>query len=879
MKSQLQRIIDGSRHPIFVKDLKGRYIQTNAAFDERVRLPKDAIIGHASEDIFPPEVAAADQADDLQALIKPGGVENEVQMDLKDGRHTFTVHKFPLRDQSGHIYALFGFGYDVTDRKQAEAALQQSEEKFRQLAENISEVFWISDPAKRRIEYVNPAFEAIWGRTRESLLSSPQAWTDAIHPDDRMRVIKAVSNRHKTGKFAETYRIIRPDGSVRWIHDRAYPVRDARGEVGRLVGVAADITELRRIQEELTRQEEQYRGVFTAVTDGLIIRKLDETAVEVNPSFCKMLGYSRDEVLRLKPEDFLSAESLPLYKTYLEALRSGGQYRFEGQCRLKGGTLLPVEVAGTLLRYGGNDYFLAAVRDITPHKEAQAALRKSEADFRATFENAPIGIALIAPDGRVIRSNSAAHELLGYSESELQRMFFKEFTHPDDVQPALEAFQELVEGKRTGYQVERRYVRKGGGVVTVRLTISMVHGPEAKVQYAVAMLEDITEKKKMAKQFLRAQRMESIGTLASGIAHDLNNILAPILMAAGLLKGKMTDPRDKEIVTIVENGAQRGASIIRQLLTFGRGLEGAKVNVQIRHLVNDMVHVIRETFPRNIEISSKASADLWMVNAEATQLYQVLMNLCVNARDAMPNGGKLTVSAENIRLEKEHASLNALAKPGSYVVVTVSDTGGGIPKEIINRIFEPFFTTKDVSRGTGLGLSTVMDIVKHHGGFVTVYSEPGKGTQFKVYLPASDAPQIEAAEIATFAPLGNGELILVVDDEASIREATKQMLEANQYRVLTAANGAEALRVFLEDRKSVQLVLTDIMMPTMDGAHLIRSLRTDEPHLRLVAMSGLDEGFHTEELEALGVREFLTKPFDATELLNAVHRALIAPRV
>ena len=227
----------------------GRYIQTNAAFDQALGLQKGEIIGRTSEDILPLETAGADQADDLLALVKPGGVEIQVQMGLKDGHHTFTIHKFPLRDDEGHIYAIFGFAYDITDLIRAEAALQQSEEKFRQLAENINEVFWISDPTKKRMEYVNRAYEEIWGRTRESVLNSPLSWMDAIHPDDRMRVSEAAIHKQTTGEYAEVFRIIRPDGSVRWIYDRAFPVRDASGEVHRLVGIAADITELKRIQE------------------------------------------------------------------------------------------------------------------------------------------------------------------------------------------------------------------------------------------------------------------------------------------------------------------------------------------------------------------------------------------------------------------------------------------------------------------------------------------------------------------------------------------------------------------------------------------------------------------------------------------------------
>ncbi len=411
-------------------------------------------------------------------------------------------------------------------------------------------------------------------------------------------------------------------------------------------------------------------------------------------------------------------------------------------------------------------------------------------------------------------------------------------------------------------------------MVSVRLTVSAARGPAGGPQYAIAMVEDVTEKKKLEEQFLRAQRMEAIGALASGIAHDLNNILAPMLMAATLLKAKLSEPRDQAMATIVENGAQRGAAIIRQLLMFSRGLAGARVNVQVRHLLNEMMHIVRETFPRNIEVERHGPAELWTVKADATQLHQVLMNLCVNARDAMPNGGMLSLSAENVRLNEQQAQFHPLARPGAYVVLTVADTGQGIPPDIIHRIFDPFFTTKPVGQGTGLGLSTVLGIVKSHDGFVTVSSEPGHGTAFKVYLPAADAPESKADTPELAAPAGRDELILLVDDEAPIREATREVLERNRYRIVSAANGEEGLRMFVEHRDSIQLVLTDIMMPVMGGIDMIRSVRILEPNIKIIAATGLDEPNARGELAALGVTDILLKPFEPVGLLRTLRRAL-----
>jgi len=393
--------------------------------------------------------------------------------------------------------------------------------------------------------------------------------------------------------------------------------------------------------------------------------------------------------------------------------------------------------------------------------------------------------------------------------------------------------------------------------------------PRARLKF----LADVTEKKLFEKQLLRVQRLEAIGTLSSGISHDLNNILTPILMSAGLLREKLPDPRDRELMGLIEKSAQRGADIIRQLLAFSRGVEGERASLQARHLIKEMAGIVRETFPRNITLVEGAERDLWPIIADATQLHQVLMNLCVNARDAMPEGGTLTITAKNVRLAKHDTQLGAKAVDGPYVLLTVRDTGHGIPPELIDRIFEPFFTTKAVSQGTGLGLSTVLGIVRSHGGFITTYSEPGQGSSFNVYLPAVLDGRILAAtaDTETLAD-GGGETILVVDDEAAIVAAVRICLERRGYRVLTAKDGQEAIEMFSAHRADVRLVLTDVMMPVMDGLKLARALRQLDANVRVMASSGLDPAAIPEELAAGFITEFLNKPYDQRLLLAAIQR-------
>ncbi|MFB2937874.1 response regulator [Aerosakkonemataceae cyanobacterium BLCC-F154] len=386
---------------------------------------------------------------------------------------------------------------------------------------------------------------------------------------------------------------------------------------------------------------------------------------------------------------------------------------------------------------------------------------------------------------------------------------------------------------------------------------------------------DITEKKQLEAQFLRAQRLESLGTLASGIAHDLNNILTPILAVVQLLPLKLPNLNDntQQLLKTLESSAQRGADLIKQILSFARGVEGKRVNLQIHHLLFEIEQIIQQTLPKSIEINSNIPTNLWTISGDTTQLHQVFMNLCVNARDAMPEGGILQIVAQNFMVDEQYARMHLDAKVGAYVVVTVADTGMGIPPDILNRVFDPFFTTKDVGKGTGLGLSAVLGIAKSHGGFIDVQSEVNKGSLFKVFLPAIESSVNETNDDLELLT-GQEELILVVDDEAAINEITKITLETYNYRVLTASDGIEAIALYAEYKDEIAGVLMDIMMPTMDGTTIIPLLRRLNPNVYVVAMSGLNSTEVVNQVQKLGFQGFLSKPFTTKELLWALYKGL-----
>jgi PAS domain S-box-containing protein len=421
---------------------------------------------------------------------------------------------------------------------------------------------------------------------------------------------------------------------------------------------------------------------------------------------------------------------------------------------------------------------------------------------------------------------------------------------------------------------ELRAVRKDGKELIMEGHWNLVRNGQGAPKGILVIGTDVTEKKKVEGQLLRAQRMESIGTLAGGIAHDLNNVLAPILMSIEILKRNIADERSRRLFGTLEASARRGADMVKQILTFARGVEGERMLLQPRHLLKDVEKIATETFPKTIQIRTDAASDLWSVSGDATQLHQVLLNLGVNARDAMPHGGVLTLGAANVEIDSDYARLNVDAKLGPYVVLSVTDTGTGMPPAVIEKIFEPFFTTKEVGKGTGLGLSTSHAIVKSHGGFVHVYSEVGKGTVFKVYLPAvrvaTDRAPVQAREL----PAGKGELILVVDDEASIREITKETLESYGYRTLVAGDGAEAIALFAGAKKDVCVVLTDMRMPFMDGMATIRALRKLAPTIKVIATSGLDQDGAEASAGAGVIEAFLHKPYTAEKLLTTLKEIL-----
>jgi PAS domain S-box-containing protein len=507
-------------------------------------------------------------------------------------------------------------------------------------------------------------------------------------------------------------------------------------------------------------------------------------------------------------------------------------------------------------------------------RRVQQELEASSAKYIDLYDLAPVGYLTLSEQDVILEANLTAANLLGVDRGHLIRQPVTRFICREDRDMHYLHRRRLFE-TRARQMYELRMLKKDGSTFWARIEVIVTPRSETDALVSRATLSDITEKKKLDAQLLRGQRLECVGRLASGIAHDLNNILAPILMIPPLLREALQEPAHLRLLGVIQANARRGANIIQQLLTFARGSGGKRASVQLGSVIREMFIIMQETFPKNITILREIHSEPWTVNADATQLYQVLMNLCVNARDAMPQGGTLTLAMENVDVDEGLARMNPDARPGRHVVLSVTDTGTGIAPEVLDKIFDPFFTTREVGKGTGLGLSAVLGIVKGHDGFIQISSKPGQGTQFKVYLPACEAAATGPVEtIPGPLPQGHGEIVLVLDDEENLRLVIRKMLTRHGYTVVEARDGVEGLAVFAQHRQEMPVILTDLLMPYMDGQTFIRAVRQLDPQIRIVAMTGHLSEPGGARLLAEPVQAFLYKPFELATLLQTLQQVL-----
>jgi PAS domain S-box-containing protein len=752
----------------------------------------------------------------------------------------------------------------------AEEALRDSEQRFRttfeQAAVGIGHLTLEGDFLR-----VNDRLCQITGYPRDELMR--QKYSELAVPEDR-----DPTDQLTDGLLASIERGIplerrfrHKDGSTYTASIAADLIRDPEGEPRYFVAVVTDITLRKEDETALQRSEARYHSLFEHMLEGYAYcqavfeddQVCDYRFLEVNTSFGRLTGL-HEVVGKLASEtnpELLSPDGT-LMQMYDRVTRTGIAERAEF-------VLAPLEVWLAMSVYSiDREHFVVVFDDITERKLSDLKI----AEQAGLLDQARDGIFVHDLEHRISYWSKGAERIFGWTAAEVLGGLADELLLPD-----LEAFQVaratvLATGAWTG---EITKVTKVGGAITVESRWTLVRDGSGEPKSILVIDTDITDRKKLEVQFLRAQRMESIGTLAGGIAHDLNNVFAPIIMSLELLKADCPDPESLELIEVVSSSAQRGADMVKQVLQFARGVDGRRMAVEVMQLIRDVEKIARDTFLKTIEVRSSIPDHLPPVLGDPTQLHQVLMNLCVNARDAMPTGGVLTLSAEGVTLDSHYAAFDPEVEAGDYVLVQVEDNGSGMPPETIEKIFDPFFTTKEIGKGTGLGLSTSLAIVKSHGGFLRVYSELGKGTKFKVYFPAHVAlPAEKAEEVAMTLPRGDGELVLVVDDEAAVREVTRQTLEAFGYQVLLAGDGAEAVAMFAGRKDDIAVVLTDMMMPVMDGPTTIQVLRRLQPTVRIIAASGLNANGNVGHAARLGVKHFLPKPYTAQTLLTVLRETL-----
>ncbi len=805
------------------------------------------------------------------------------------------VTDYLLKDRMarlGHAVARALEEKHLRDRNRvAEEELRQSAEWLRLAVQASNVGLWEWNFQTNRIVY-SREWKRQLGYEEHEIGDQFLEWESRVHPEDLARIMDRV-HQHLAGpeKAHEIeFRMRHKDGSWRWFYARGQALRSAEGKPVRMMGCHLDVTERKRLEADAALRESQLNSFFNGATAGLAILDKELRYLHINDTLADANGRPTTEHLGRSLYEILP-ELAPMIAPRLQLVLETGESllndEFSGETAREPGihrhwiySAFPIAGPDSAPQCVG-----VIVVEVTERKRAEEALRASEARLKEAQRLAHLGSwesELTSLDdftrNRLTWSDET-FRLMGNEPGEVTATheLFLERVHPEDRPQLRSTVLDAVRAKHP-YQLEHRIIRPDGTERLLSEHAEVICDPvSGRPVRLLGTVQDVTEKRQIEEQILRAQRMEGIGALAGGIAHDLNNILAPILLSVPLIRSAVSDEESLAMLDMVEVCARRGADVIKQVLTFARGQPGERIPLPLRHLIRDLDKIIRETFPRNIHPRIGTPQDLWPILGDATQLHQALLNLCVNARDAMPDGGTLLIEAKNVTFDETFSATNRGSSPGPYVCVSVADTGTGIASHIRDRIFEPFFTTKEIGKGTGLGLSTVLGIVRGHGGFVRLHSRLGQGSTFELFFPASreDAPTPRVCPERP-SPRGRGELVLVVDDEAAVRDSLRKTLEVHGYQARTAAHGAEALALFAQVRGEIRAVLTDMMMPVMNGSQLVHALRALEPHVPIVGMTGLAGGGSDQVLETLDLSATLMKPFSGDELLEALYHALNA---
>jgi two-component system, cell cycle sensor histidine kinase and response regulator CckA len=750
------------------------------------------------------------------------------------------------------------------------------EERFRQMAENIQEIFWMLDAVSRQVIYVSPAYERICGRSCASLYEAPLSYVEVIHPNDRDRVLARLAELVQGGEFDEEFRIMRPNGETRWVANQGFPIRDSQGRIYRVAGVVQDISKRKQVEQELRRSEERFETAFRSSPCSMAIMELPESRfVDVNKTFESESGYSREEVighttLELGMWVDVNARSIALR----DLQQRGSLTNREHQFRTKSGEVRTALYSVEMIEISGEQYALTTGKDITARKAAEEALRRSEAEYRSLFEGAPYGILRATVSGQILKANPALVRILGFaSEAELLAVNLC-----DDVFGDPEEYRALISGHENSNKrfanANLRWKRKDGTHICVEASGRIFKDDNAAESCVDIMVQDVTERHALEAKLRRAEVMESVAEITSGLAHDYCTHLGRILGYADLLlhtpdlKGM---PRYC-VEQMIEAGMQ-ARSVTRYLLGMTSKHELQAEAIRAGELIQDMEQFLQMFVGSKIKLSVEVDANLGPVRGDAQKLTQIVIDLIANARDAMPHGGELhiKVSALQLGYDPHHARI----RPGSYVLISVSDTGHGMDQAVQSHIFDPFFTTKIEGKGAGLGLSYAQLIIeKQSGGEIRVSSQPGKGATFTVYLPCMIDTEPSGDNNQPTQLRAEHNTVLVVTEDDVLRKLASEFLRFSGFNVLQAKTAASALTI-TENRKSpVQLLLTDVVTLGKPGEDLANDLASLNQQMKVIYMADYGELTNSEDFLAPDGAKLLYKPFLSFELIAKVKSAL-----
>jgi two-component system, cell cycle sensor histidine kinase and response regulator CckA len=781
--------------------------------------------------------------------------------------------------------ATLGFAKDITEDKLAQEKLAQSE-RLLSAAERLAHVGAVEwDMVSGEL-----LFSEEWRRIHgtRTCPATLKEFLEITHPEDRGALERGIQASIETGaSYVNRYRIIRPDsGEIRFVRWSGEIIRNEAGRPVKLIGSASDITEQALAEAALSASESRYRQLFEQAPIGIFQSTVEGAVLNVNPAYAEMFGYE-------SPGDVLAGVKNVAADIYADpekrvqivatALEQNRLISVENLCRRKDGSFFTGNLHFQVIRNedGSVQRLEGFVEDISKRKAAERALLENLEFLQTLLEAIPNPVFYKDRQGRYLGCNQAFEDFLGLPKSRIIGKTDSDLVPDRIVHERQRQDDELFDS--LGVQIYEETVTRPDGsdrdVVYYRSTFADSSNCVAGL---IGVVLDITdrkqaeeEKERFRTQLLHAQKMEAIGTLAGGIAHDFNNLLQVTLgYSELLLAGKQEADPDREDLLKIFQAAKNGAELVHRLLTFSRKVEPNPSSINLNRQIVQVEKFLLRTLPKMIDIELDLAADLAEINADPVQIEQVLMNLAVNSRDAMPDGGKLKLRTANVSLFGRHSGFHVEAHPGDYVLLSVSDTGAGMDRETVDHIFEPFFTTKEQGRGTGLGLAMVYGIIKQNMGYITCGSVPGAGTTFDVYFPAVEPDEKPEIEIGGVTPAFGTETILLVDDDEFVRDLGCRILSAAGYTVLTAANGLEALNLVKKKRNQISLVVLDMIMPTMGGYECLKRLLQMDGAMRVLVTSGYLADSSVRESLRMGARGFVGKPFSMNRLLQRVREAL-----